>query len=128
MSRSPGHLRPPIVSSVGAELWPGIETEAEAEARDEDRADALWPRVPEVARKLVSCDGDSRACQLPICAVCARRYRIYLYPQLREIAASYEGPHMIATIYLDHFPAGKLVTANLKRAHDFLRSGSIALA
>jgi hypothetical protein len=43
------------------------------------------------------------------------------YLQLRELAASYEGPHMIATIYLDRFPPGQLATANLKRAHDFLR-------
>ena len=37
------------------------------------------------------------------------------------IAASFEGPHQTATIYLGRFPAGQLVTANLKRAHDFLR-------
>jgi hypothetical protein len=121
MNRSPRHLRPSIASSVDSELWPGIETEAEAEARDEDRADALWSRVPEVARKLARCDGDSRPCQLPICAVCTRLYRIDLYLQLRELAASCGGPHMIATIYLDRFPAGQLVKANLKREHDFLR-------
>jgi len=121
MSRSHQRLRPPIASSAGTALWPGIETEAEAEDRNEERADKLWRRAPKVARKLVSCDGDSRPCQLPICAVCARLYRIDRYPQLRELAASYKGPHMIATIHLGHFPAGQLVKANLKRAHDFMR-------
>jgi hypothetical protein len=57
---------------------------------------------------------------LPICAVCARRYRIYRYLQLREIAVSYVGPQT-ATIHLDHFPPGQLVKANLKRAHDLMR-------
>ena len=121
MRRSPWHVRPPSASSVEPELWPGIETEAEAEAWNEHRATALWPRVPDVARALARCDGDSRACQLPVCAVCSRRYRIEVYPQLQGIAASCKGPHQIATIYLDHFPAGRLVTANLKREHDFLR-------
>ena len=41
-------------------IWPGIETEADAEERNDERADALRPRVPKIARKLVSCDGDSR--------------------------------------------------------------------
>lgn len=121
MSCSPGNLRPPIASSAGAELWLGIETEGEAENRNEQRADKLWRRAPKVARKLVSCDGDSRSCQLPICAVCARRYRIYCYLQLREIATEYEGPHMIATIHLKHLPARQLRTVNLKHTHDFLR-------
>ncbi len=121
MSRSPWHVRRPIRPSVEPELWPGIETEFEAEDRNEARATALWARVPKVARALARCDGDSAACQLPICAVCARQYRIEAYLQLRELAASFEGPHQTATIYLDRFPAGQLVHADLKRAHDFLR-------
>jgi hypothetical protein len=107
--------------SVEPELWPGIETEFEAEDRKEERANALWSRVPKVARALARCDGDTRACQLPICAVCSRQYRIEVYPQLQGIAASYEGPHQIATIFLSRFPAGQLVQAELKRAHDVLR-------
>jgi hypothetical protein len=121
MSRSPRLLRPPIAPSADIELWPGIEIEAEAQARNEDRADVLWSRVPEVARKLARCDGDVWACLLPICAICARLYRIDLYPRLRGLAASFDGPHTIATIYLDRFPAGQLLTANLKRARDFSR-------
>jgi hypothetical protein len=121
MRRSPWHVRPPSASSVEPELWPGIETKAEAETRNEERADALQSRVPQVARKLFWCDGIDQPCELPVCAVCSRRYRIEVYPQLEEIAASCKGPHQIATIYLDHFPAGRLVTANLKREHAFLR-------
>jgi hypothetical protein len=99
-----------------------METEAEVEARNEVRINALWPRAPKVARKLVSCDVDSRPCQLPMCAVCARRYRIYRYQQLREIAVSYESESpQTTTIHLDHFPPGQLKKVNLKRAHDFLR-------
>lgn len=110
-----------MASSVGTELWPGIETQTEAEARNEARVDALWSRVPEVARKLRRCDGDSQACQLPICAVCARQFRIDVFPQLRALAASGQGPHQIATMYLARFPAGQLVAANLKGTHDLLR-------
>jgi hypothetical protein len=110
-----------MAPSVEPELWPGIETKAEAEARNKERADALQSRVPQVARKLFWCDGIDQPCQLPICAVCARRHRIDLFPQLRELAVSDEGPHQIATIYVGRFPAGQLVTANLKCAHDFLR-------
>jgi hypothetical protein len=110
-----------MAPSVEPELWPGIETKAEAEARNEERADALRSRVPQVARKLFWCDGIDQPCQLPICAVCARRHRIEVYPQLHELAASYEGPHQITTIYLDQCRAGQLVTANLKRIRDFLR-------
>lgn len=113
--------RPPIESPVETELWPGIETETEAESRNEDRADALHSRLPEIAHKLAWCSGDLRGCRLPICAVCARLYRVDCYGQVRRLAASCKGPHRIATIYLDQFPAGQLMAANLKRAHDFLR-------
>jgi hypothetical protein len=121
MSRSPRHLRPPIASPVGTELWPGIETEAEAEARNEDRADALWSRVPEVARKLARCDGDVWACRLPVCAICSRQFRIDVFGQLRRLATSHKGTHEIATIYFDEFPPGELHRADLQRAHDLLR-------
>jgi hypothetical protein len=121
MSRSPGRFRPPIASPVGAELWPGIETEAEAEARNEARADALRSRVPEVARKLARCDGDVWACRLPVCAICSRQFRIDVFGQLRRLATSHKGTHETATIYLDKFPLGELHRADLGRAHDFLR-------
>jgi hypothetical protein len=121
MTRSPGHFQRPIASSVGTELWPGIETEAEAEARNEDRAEALRLRVPEVAHKIGWCDSVSSPCLLPICALCARRFRMDLFPQLRGLAVSDEGPHTIATFFLNRFPAGQLQTADLKRAPDFLR-------
>ena len=121
MSRSPRHLRPPIASSVDSELWPGIETEAEAEARNEDRAGALWSRVPEVARKLARCDGDVWACRLPVCAICSRQYRIDVFGQLRRLATSHKGTHEIANIYLHKFPLGELHRADLESAQDFLR-------
>lgn len=121
MSRSPGRFRPPIASSVGAELWPGIESKAEAEARNEVRADALRSRVPEVARKLAWCDGGSHACHLPICAVCARLYRIDRFPQILELADTCEGPRKIATIFVDRFSPGQLQRANPKHALDLLR-------
>ena len=78
-------------------------------------------RVRQRPRALVSCDGDVRACTLPICAVCARQYRIYAFGQLRKLAEAFEGPHQTVTIYLDEFALGDLQRASLKRAHDFLR-------
>ena len=35
---------------------------------------------PKSLRKLVWCDGVSQPCYLPICAVCARQYRIDALP------------------------------------------------
>jgi hypothetical protein len=106
MSRWPERFRPPIGSSVDTELWPGIETEAEAEARNEARADVLRSRVPEVARKLDRCDGDVWACRLPVCAICSRQYRIDVFGQLRRLATSHRGTHEIANIYLSiNFPS-----------------------
>ncbi len=99
---------------------PQLETLAEAQGRNQKRVDALVDREPEIAATLEACDPDDR-CSLVICAVCSRLYRFRLIRELLAIAKKYGGEHKFATIYLDLFPAGKLVEADIKRAHERLR-------
>jgi hypothetical protein len=101
---------------------PQLETLAEAQMRNQKRVDALAELSPEIAAALEACDPDA-VCWLVICAVCSRRYRRRLIRELLGIAKSYPGQHEFATIYLDSFPAGKLVEADIKRAHERLRKG-----
>ena len=99
---------------------PQLETLAQAQARNLQRIDTLTDRSPEIAAALEACDPRALCC-LVICAVCSRHYRRRLIRELLAIAKSRSGPHEFATIYLDSFPAGKLVGADIKRAHDRLR-------
>jgi hypothetical protein len=99
---------------------PQLETLAQAQARNLQRIDALTDRSPEIAVALEACDPDA-LCRMVICAVCSRRYRRRFIRELLAIAESCPGQHEFATIFLDSFPAGKLVDADIKRAHDRLR-------
>ena len=97
-----------------------LETLPQAQARNLQRIDALTDRSPEIAAALEACDPDASCC-LVICAVCSRRDRRRLIRELLAIAESCPGQHEFATIFLDSFPAGKLVDADIKLAHERLR-------
>ena len=72
--------------------WPGKETRREAEERNEERLKVLLPRLPDVGRALLKCDGADHPCSLPICAVCALAYREGPIAQLHALAHAYAGP------------------------------------
>ena len=114
-------LRPGPVAAAPARTWPGRETRDQAERWNEDRLEALVPRLPNVAQALIKCVGANHRCSLPICAVCARDYRPGPIAQLHALANAYAGPHEVATIYLDLFPPGSLGRADLPRAREMFR-------
>ena len=101
--------------------WPRKETRQDAEKRNDDRLNVLLPRLPDVGRALLKCDGADHPCSLPICAVCARAYRVGPIAQLHALAHVSAGPHEIATLYLRLFPPGSLSDAHVPRAHEMLR-------
>ena len=90
-------------------------TRREAEEWNEDRLKVLLPRLPDVGRALIKCDGERHRCSLPICAVCARAYRQGPIAQLHALANAYAGPDEVATIYLGLFPPGSLADADVPR-------------
>jgi hypothetical protein len=101
--------------------WPGKETRRQAEEWNEERLKVLLPRLPDVGRALLKCDGERHRCSLPICAVCARAYRQGPIAQLHALANAYPGPHEVATIYLDLFGPGSLADADLPRTREMSR-------
>ena len=101
--------------------WPGKETRRQAEEWNEERLKVLLPRLPDVGRALLKCDGERHRCSLPICAVCARAYRQGPIAQLHALANAYAGPHQVATIYLDLFRPGSLGDADVPRTHEMFR-------
>lgn len=58
---------------------------------------------------------------MPICAQCARPYRVYFTSEALAVAQAYVGPHEFATVFLDTIDAGSLPNASLERAHAVLR-------
>jgi hypothetical protein len=92
----------------------------EAETRNLARVEILANRGSAIADALYECDATS-PCDLPACARCARRYRIYFTSEALAVADAYLGPHEFATVFLDAVEAGSLPDASLKRAHAALR-------
>lgn len=84
------------------------------------RIEILADRGSAIAEALYECDAAS-PCDLPVCALCARQYRIYFTGEALAVADAYVGPHEFATIFLDTVEAGSLPDASLKRAHAVLR-------
>jgi hypothetical protein len=113
--------RPESPAAAPAQDWPGKETRREAEERNEERLKVLLPRLPDVGRALLKCDGADHPCSLPICAVCARAYREGPIAQLHALAHAYAGPHEVATIYLSLFEPGSLADADVRRAREMFR-------
>jgi hypothetical protein len=101
--------------------WLGKETRREAEERNEERLKVLLPRLPDVGRALLKCDGARHRCSLPICAVCARAYRQGPIAQLHALANAYVGPHEVATIYLSLIRPGCLAAVDVPRAREMFR-------
>ena len=91
---------------------------------NDDQLHVLLPRLPAIGHALLKCDGAKHRCGLPICAVCARDYRVGPIAQLHALAqatTSYPGPRQIATIYLKVFPPGSLAVADLPRTREMFR-------
>ena len=101
--------------------WPGKETRREAEKENDRRLEVLLPDLPDVGRALLKCDGAGHPCKLPVCAVCARAYRLGPIAQLHALANAYAGPHEVATIYLGLFPPDSLKDADVRRTHEMFR-------
>jgi hypothetical protein len=104
--------------------WPGRETRDDAERWKEARLEVLLPRLPDVGRALLQCDGAKHRCWLPICAVCARDSRVGPIAQLHVLGndkATCPGARQVATIYLDLFYPGFLAVADLRRTREMLR-------
>jgi hypothetical protein len=97
-----------------------FETLRDAETRNLARIEVLANRGSAIAEALSECDAGS-PCDLPACARCARRYRIYFTGEALAVADAYLGPHEFATIFLDAVEAGSLPDASLKRTHAALR-------
>jgi hypothetical protein len=88
---------------------------------NDDQLYVLLPRLPDVGRALLQCDGVNPPCWLPICAVCARGYRVDPIAQLHALAHAYPGPHEVATIYLKLFAPDFLAGADPRLAAEMLR-------
>jgi hypothetical protein len=101
--------------------WPGRETRADAERLNDEQLHVLLLRLPAVGRAVRQCDGKYHRCGLPICAICARDYRVGPIAQLHALAHTYPGPHEVATLYLNLFAPGFLRDADLWRAKEMLR-------
>jgi hypothetical protein len=97
-----------------------FETLRDAETRNLARIEILANRGSAIAEALYDCDAAS-PCELPICAQCARPYRIYFTSEALAVAQAYVGPHEFATVFLDTVEAGSLPDASLKQAHTALR-------
>jgi hypothetical protein len=99
---------------------PQLETMAEAQAQNLGRVDALVDRAPEIAAAIEGCT-EKAPCESMMCAVGALEYRAPVIDQTLAIARSRPGQHLVATIFLGSFLAGKLHEADVKRAHGRLR-------
>jgi hypothetical protein len=108
-------------AAAPAQAWPGKETRRKAEEWNDLRLEVLLPHLPAFGRALLKCEGANHRCSLPICAVCARDYRPGPIAQLHALANAYQGPHEIATIYLDLFPPGFLADVDVRRAQEMFR-------
>jgi hypothetical protein len=109
------------VATAPIKDWPGRETLADAERLNDEQLYVLLPALPVIGRALQKCDGVNPRCLLPICAVCARDYRVDPIEQLHALAQAYPGPHEVATLYLKLFAPGFLRDADLRRAKEMLR-------
>jgi hypothetical protein len=94
-----------------------FETPSDAARVNADTVAKLSNLLPDIAAAIESCEGEGAPCSLPCCAVCARRYWGYHTSELLRIANMYEGPHEIATIYLETVDEGDLSDVNINRAH-----------
>ena len=92
---------------------PTLETVAEAEARNLDRADRLVDRAPEIAIVLEASEATA-PCGLIICALSSRRFRFSVIRQFVRIAKRFPGGREAATIYLA--TADALEALDLKKA------------
>jgi hypothetical protein len=119
-------IRPPNAPSAQPSIVvkrqgrPSLETQAQAEARNLKRIDNLINREPEIAVAVEACCPDA-PCDLPICALCSRRFRFPFIRELVRIAKSCGGQGEIATIDMGTVVAGSLAAATLERLRDRLR-------
>ena len=93
----------------------------EAHDHNRRRIEVLEAYEPNIADALARCDGDEARCLMPICALCARPFRIQLTEEKLALVAALPGPHRDVTIYLDSIEAGRLPYVDLKRHHEKLR-------
>jgi len=98
-----------------------FETVAQANKLNAKRSDALKLPAPNISKALDDCAWPKDPCGKPICAVCARAYRIQIFEQVRDIAETLEGKAEIATVYLGAIEAGSLVKVKIASAHKKLR-------
>jgi hypothetical protein len=120
MNRTAKGPTPPLGVPDKRSRPPVLETQAQAEARNLKLIDNLINREPEIAVAVEACCCDA-PCDLPICALCSRRFRFQFIRELVRIAKSYEGQGEIATIDMGTVVAGSLAAATLERLRDRLR-------
>jgi hypothetical protein len=97
-----------------------FETSDKAVERNESRVGVLQKSALGIARAIGQCN-DDKPCRLPICAVCAREYRIVFSSQLGRIAEAFAGPHQFVTVHLETIDPGGLEQVIIRRSHDALR-------
>ncbi len=98
-----------------------FETRCDAMRINATRIEHLMNRRPDIAAMIEHCEGQAAPGSLLACARSARWFRICHTAELLRIAEMFEGPHQIATVYLNAYPAGSLGTADMKLAHGALR-------
>ena len=95
--------------------WPGRETRDQAERWNDDRLEALLPRLPNVARRSSSVTARTIAARcrsVPFARATIGRAR--LRNSMPWPKQPTPGPVEVATIYLDLFPPGSLADADFR--------------
>jgi len=99
-----------------------FETFADAANIDRKNIARLMAQRSDLAAEIEKYEIELTPGTSAISARASGRFRIYDIAERLRIEEEYEGPHEIATIYLDAFSAGQLHAAEIVRAHGALRS------
>jgi hypothetical protein len=104
----------------------GFETLADASTRSKRLiarlAGASSLKIRRAAADLGDCLAEDFRCELPLCPICGRQYRIWFTGQvLRAIEHTTLAEHRIMTVHLGTYRSGHLHEAHLAHARDQLR-------
>jgi hypothetical protein len=110
-------LRPPNLSK-------GNRFETECDARNiatRNVIPGLRANLPQIAEKIAECVEGGEYCLVPVCPLCARRYRLFFFSEVLQIYKQISGEVQTATIFLKTCKAGTLGEVSLEKVHTKFR-------